>query len=87
MRDSLHAQLSQALEAYSEPHRSEWVLNWAGQLVIAGCQSVWSANTDRAIAAGALKDGCVLSGELVERGAMGICENQTADLYKCTGVA
>ena len=57
MRASLRAQLSQALEAYSEPERPQWVLSWPGQLVIAGCQSVWSANTDRAIAAGALKDG------------------------------
>ena len=57
MRASLRAQLSQALEAYSEPERPEWVLSWPGQLVIAGCQSVWSANTDHAIATGALRDG------------------------------
>ena len=57
MRASLRAQLSRALEEYSEPERPEWVLRWPGQLVIAGCQSVWSANTDRAIAAGALKEG------------------------------
>ncbi|KAF0288035.1 Dynein heavy chain 1, axonemal [Amphibalanus amphitrite] len=66
MRASLRAQLAQALEAYSEPQRPEWVLNWAGQLVIAGCQSVWSANTDRAIAAGALKDGYELQLEQLD---------------------
>jgi len=29
--------------------RTEWVLNWPGQLVIAGCQTYWTAEVSEAL--------------------------------------
>ena len=36
MKSSLHDILFRALEAYPETERTEWVLQWPGQIVIAG---------------------------------------------------
>jgi hypothetical protein len=34
--------------------RTEWVLNWPGQLVIAGCQTYWTAEVSDALEKGDL---------------------------------
>ena len=39
MVESLRKILEEALEDYKTRKRTEWVLKWPGQIVIAGCQT------------------------------------------------
>eukprot|EP00118_Oscarella_pearsei_P012540 m.93002 g.93002 ORF g.93002 m.93002 type:complete len:4173 (+) comp36767_c0_seq9:102-12620(+) len=54
MRRSLKQIISDALEAYKETPRTEWVLGWPGQVVIAGCQTYWTTQVTQAINADSL---------------------------------
>ena len=51
MKDSMADQLTRSVKQYTEIPRTEWVLNWPGQIVIAGCQIFWSAEVEEAIQA------------------------------------
>lgn len=42
MRTSLKKIISDSLKEYKEIARTEWVLKWPGQVVIAGCQTYWT---------------------------------------------
>lgn len=42
MKESLRLIIKDALEAYPNAKRTHWVLNWPGQVVIAGCQTFWT---------------------------------------------
>eukprot|EP00794_Sanderia_malayensis_P012733 gene12733-14038_t len=49
MRKSLKEILFDALQAYSEMDRKDWVLRWPGQIVIAGCQTYWTSEVSEAL--------------------------------------
>ncbi|XP_054262356.1 dynein axonemal heavy chain 1-like [Macrosteles quadrilineatus] len=49
MRNTLCATLEKALNTIEHQERSRWVLEWPGQLVIAGCQTYWSAHVEEGI--------------------------------------
>ncbi|XP_066927305.1 dynein axonemal heavy chain 1-like isoform X2 [Clytia hemisphaerica] len=49
MKGSLREILEQALQAYAEAERTEWVLQWPGQIVIAGCQTYWTTEVSEAL--------------------------------------
>jgi dynein heavy chain len=52
MRVSLREIFFNAMEAMAETKRDKWVLEWPGQIVIAGSQTQWSADVTTAIQAG-----------------------------------
>ncbi|CAH8511378.1 unnamed protein product [Dicrocoelium dendriticum] len=54
MRLSLKAIIGRSLVAYQKTPRTEWVLNWPQQVVIAGSQTYWTSEVTSAIATGAL---------------------------------
>ncbi|XP_071830856.1 dynein axonemal heavy chain 1-like isoform X2 [Apostichopus japonicus] len=49
MKESLRKILGDALEEYPKTPRTEWVLNWPGQIVIAGCQAFWTKMVEDAL--------------------------------------
>ena len=49
MRESLRLIMKDALADYIETPRSDWVLSWPGQLVIAGSQVYWTKEVSEAI--------------------------------------
>lgn len=56
MRESLRRIIERALKNYKEIPRTEWVLSWPGQVVIAGCQTYWSSEVTEALEQGNIKD-------------------------------
>lgn len=50
MKASVADQLTRAVKEYPTIPRTEWVLKWPGQVVIAGCQIFWSSLVEEAIA-------------------------------------
>jgi len=46
MRSTVRETLAAALLDMSDKLRSQWVLNWPGQIVIAGCQVAWTAGVE-----------------------------------------
>jgi dynein heavy chain len=56
MRASLKAIIEEALEDYPQVPRTEWVLKWPGQVVIAGCQTFWTAEVSSTLQDGHLPD-------------------------------
>ncbi|TGZ66131.1 hypothetical protein CRM22_005485 [Opisthorchis felineus] len=55
MRTSVRTIIGRALEAYTRTPRTEWVLQWPGQVVIAGCQTYWTSEVTSALAGGSLE--------------------------------
>ncbi|VDD79452.1 unnamed protein product [Mesocestoides corti] len=58
MRFSMRTIIGRALVAYPETARTEWILNWPGQVVIAGCQTYWASEVTESLVhtnAGGLK--------------------------------
>lgn len=49
MRHSVRMSLDGGLTAYPNIPRTEWVLQWPGQVVIAGCQTFWTAEVADAL--------------------------------------
>ncbi|XP_076826201.1 dynein axonemal heavy chain 1-like isoform X3 [Clavelina lepadiformis] len=56
MLESVRVQCEKAVKAYPETKRTEWVLNWPGQVVIAGSQVYWAKMVEEAITAGKLPE-------------------------------
>ncbi|XP_072239156.1 dynein axonemal heavy chain 1 [Leuresthes tenuis] len=54
MKATLRENIDRSLKVYSEQPRPEWVLSWPGQVVIAGCQVVWTAQVSDALEHGDL---------------------------------
>ncbi|XP_041639844.1 dynein heavy chain 1, axonemal [Cheilinus undulatus] len=54
MKATLRDNIERSLKAYSEHPRTEWVLSWPGQVVIAGCQVFWTAEVSEALELGDL---------------------------------
>jgi len=55
MRMSINTQMGNSIKDYAQVDRKQWVLNWAGQIIL-GCDQVyWSVETETAIKAADLK--------------------------------
>ncbi|XP_068109284.1 dynein axonemal heavy chain 1 [Hyperolius riggenbachi] len=54
MKASVRDYIERAIKAYPESPRTEWVMNWPGQVVIAGCQTFWTKEVSEALEAGDL---------------------------------
>jgi len=52
MMVSLRGVMSEALQAYAASERTEFVKEWPGMIVIAACQTMWTAEVEEAINAG-----------------------------------
>jgi len=39
----------ESIDMWLQVPRTEWVLNWPGQLVIAGCQTYWTSEVSEAL--------------------------------------
>ena len=50
--------LKVAIAAYPDMQRTDWVLKWPGQVVIAGCQTYWAQEVEEAITAGQMVEYC-----------------------------
>eukprot|EP00800_Vazella_pourtalesii_P011138 TRINITY_DN2684_c0_g1_i2.p1 TRINITY_DN2684_c0_g1~~TRINITY_DN2684_c0_g1_i2.p1 ORF type:complete len:309 (+),score=72.59 TRINITY_DN2684_c0_g1_i2:316-1242(+) len=58
MRLSVKDSLKRALKSYSTTPRSEWVISWPGQVVIAASQTYWTTEVAHAIKTGSLDKYC-----------------------------
>ena len=58
MMASVREFLRVSIEAYPSTPRTEWVLQWPGQVVIAGCQVFWAKDVEEAIATGSMVAYC-----------------------------
>ncbi|XP_076467002.1 dynein axonemal heavy chain 1-like [Babylonia areolata] len=56
MRFTVRQIIKESLEDYKKTARTKWVLTWPGQVVIAGCQTNWSAEITAALEANQLKE-------------------------------
>ncbi|TRY59872.1 hypothetical protein DNTS_035283 [Danionella cerebrum] len=54
MKASVRDNISRSLEAYVKNPRTEWVLSWPGQVVIAGCQTFWTHEVSESLDKGDL---------------------------------
>ncbi|XP_063071051.1 dynein axonemal heavy chain 1 [Engraulis encrasicolus] len=54
MKASLRSNIKLSLEAYPQKPRTEWVLSWPGQVVIAGCQTFWTTEVSESLEKGDL---------------------------------
>lgn len=48
--------LGDSLEDMEGSDRKDWVLRWPGQIVIAGCQTFWTAGVENGIATNTLEE-------------------------------
>ncbi|MBZ3886078.1 Dynein heavy chain 1, axonemal [Sciurus carolinensis] len=51
MKASVRTFIERAILAYPTMHRTQWVLNWPGQVTIAGCQTFWTMEVAQALEA------------------------------------
>lgn len=56
MRNTIRTILGNSLKEINEKSRDQWVLEWPGQVVIAGSQTFWTAGVEKGIADNALED-------------------------------
>jgi hypothetical protein len=56
MRNTVRTTLGNSLENINLKPRAEWVLEWPGQVVIAGSQTFWTAGVEKGIDEGSLKE-------------------------------
>ncbi|CAG2240330.1 DNAH [Mytilus edulis] len=56
MKESMRLIIKAALEDYKVKARTQWVLDWPGQVVICGCQTYWTEEVSQALAEGNLKE-------------------------------
>ncbi|KAI1890876.1 hypothetical protein AGOR_G00158120 [Albula goreensis] len=56
MKASLRDNIDRSLQDYPQKARTEWVLSWPGQVVIAGCQTFWTLEMSEALEKGDLGD-------------------------------
>ncbi|KTF88877.1 hypothetical protein cypCar_00027703 [Cyprinus carpio] len=56
MKASVRDNISRSLQVYVERPRTEWVLSWPGQVVIAGCQTFWTQEVSESLDKGDLTD-------------------------------
>ena len=58
MTSSIRHVISEAVQAYKETDRKDWVVNWAGQVVICVSSIYWTAEVTESIA---IKNGLKVS--------------------------
>ncbi|XP_013988847.1 dynein axonemal heavy chain 1 isoform X2 [Salmo salar] len=56
MKACLRDNIERSLKVYPQQPRTEWVLSWPGQVVIAGCQTFWTTEVSNALEQGDLTD-------------------------------
>ncbi|XP_071059360.1 dynein axonemal heavy chain 1-like [Pseudochaenichthys georgianus] len=56
MKATLSDNINRSLQVYPEQPRTEWVLSWPGQVVIAGCQVFWTTEVSEALEQGDLTE-------------------------------
>ncbi|KAM4613811.1 dynein axonemal heavy chain 1 [Polymixia lowei] len=56
MKASLRNNIDRSLKVYPEQPRTEWVLSWPGQVVIAGCQVFWTTEVSESLEQGDLSN-------------------------------
>lgn len=56
MKNTVRMHLKLALDVIENDERTRWVLSWPGQVVIAGCQTYWTAHVENAISTQTLDD-------------------------------
>ncbi|XP_051667332.1 dynein axonemal heavy chain 1 [Manacus candei] len=56
MKASVRDNIEKSIGVYPETPRTAWVLQWPGQVVIAGCQIFWTKEVSEALEAGDLSD-------------------------------
>ncbi|XP_060076356.1 dynein axonemal heavy chain 1-like, partial [Ylistrum balloti] len=56
MRESLRLIIKESLIDYKVTPRTEWVLKWPGQVVIAGCQTYWTQEVTEALEQNKVKE-------------------------------
>ncbi|GFS18450.1 dynein heavy chain 1, axonemal [Elysia marginata] len=56
MRETIRSQLEEALRDYKKTKRTDFVLKWPGQIVIAVCQTYWSSEVTQALEEKSLAD-------------------------------
>lgn len=56
MRFSVRTIIGNSLLAYTQTSRTKWVLDWPGQVVIAGCQTFWTTDVTNALSQNKLKE-------------------------------
>ncbi|KAM6980842.1 dynein axonemal heavy chain 1 [Aplochiton taeniatus] len=49
MKASLRTSIERSLKVYPETPRTQWVLSWPGQVVIAGCQTFWTTEVSESL--------------------------------------
>ncbi|XP_053577059.1 dynein axonemal heavy chain 1 [Bombina bombina] len=54
MKASVRDHIERSIMMYPETLRTDWVMNWPGQVVIAGCQAFWTKDVSEALEAGNL---------------------------------
>ncbi|XP_004631750.1 dynein heavy chain 1, axonemal [Octodon degus] len=54
MKASVRSIIERAIQAYPKMPRTQWVLNWPGQVTIAGCQTYWTMEVAKALETGSL---------------------------------
>ncbi|XP_026529026.1 dynein heavy chain 1, axonemal [Notechis scutatus] len=54
MKASVRDNIERAIKAYPKTSRTTWVLDWPGQVTIAGCQTYWTKEVSEALEAGDL---------------------------------
>ncbi|XP_069062696.1 dynein axonemal heavy chain 1 [Pleurodeles waltl] len=54
MKASVRDYIERSIKVYKQTPRTEWVLNWPGQVTIAGCQTFWTKDVSDALDAGDL---------------------------------
>ncbi|XP_029455356.1 dynein heavy chain 1, axonemal [Rhinatrema bivittatum] len=54
MKATIRVYIERSIKAYPVTPRTEWVLNWPGQVTIAGCQTFWTKEVSEALEAGYL---------------------------------
>ncbi|XP_072136794.1 dynein axonemal heavy chain 1 isoform X1 [Mobula birostris] len=55
MKASVRDNIQRSLKTYPETPRTEWVVTWPGQVVIAGCQTFWTMEVSEALQTGDLE--------------------------------
>lgn len=54
MKKTVQVTLGRSLTNMAEIERKKWVLSWPGQIVIAGCQTYWTAHVEEGLRESAL---------------------------------
>ncbi|XP_053154302.1 dynein axonemal heavy chain 1 isoform X2 [Hemicordylus capensis] len=54
MKASVRDNIERAIKVYPKTPRTKWVLDWPGQVTIAGCQTFWTKEVSEALEAGDL---------------------------------